>query len=215
MNAIQFSKTKTQLFVEKFLNTTELQEISQSIANAYSAVDGFYKATPALGKFLVGEDLRPHLIRVFVEHSLQKYADTNAEFKHEVKMNAARNCNHLRLFKKGLALTSHYMGTKCERPEARKALYKVNLTERNMDLFEFESNSKIDIFQDIAYAQIMHGGIDRPSNILINIPSQDQLSLLGSIALSVPNENKAQVEEIIEETPYKIKEIIEVVKNGT
>lgn len=213
METSNLSKTKTQLFLEGFLSQEEFEGISQSISNAYSAVEGVYKSTPALGAFMVGFDLRPHLLRVFVEHSLQKYADTHEEFTHEVRQNLARNCNHLRLYKNGLALTSHYMGSKCERPEARKALHKANLTERNGNLFEFE-NDEPDVFKNIGYAQIMHGGVVKPINILINIPSRDQSFSVGSLPLAIVGENKIQVEEIIEEAPFKLYETIEEMKNG-
>jgi len=207
------SKSQTQLFIQKLLTVGELDGISQSISNAYSAVEGIYKATPALGAFMVGSDLRPHLLRIFVEHSLQKFADNHAEFNHEIRQNFAKNCWHLRLYKKEFALTSHYMGAKCERTEGRKALHKANLSERNRDLFDFE-NDEIDVFKNIGYGQIMHGGVTKPSNILINIPSRDQLHSLGSMTLVIVNENKMQVEEIIEEAPYKLHEKIEELING-
>lgn len=214
MKKIKFSKTETQLFLDKFLGEDEYLGISQSVVNAYSAVEGVYKATPALGAFGgIGFDLRPHLLRVFVEHSLQKYADTHNEFTHEIRLNIAKNCSHLRMYRKGLALTSHYMGAKSDRPAARRALHKINLTERNRDLFEFESSEE-DVFQNIAYAQIMHGGIIKPANILINIPTRDQFGTLGSIPLVIPTENKTQVEQIIDEIPFKIKEAIEEFTNG-
>ena len=182
MQPIKIVQSDAQKFIGKFLTQTELSEIPQCISNAYAAVENIYKSTPALGMFMIGFDLRPHLLRVFVEHSLQKYSDNHDAFSHEVRQNIAKNCNHLRLFKDGLAITAHYMGAKCERPEARKALYKTYLTERNGDLFEFE-NQEIDKFKNIAYAQIMHGGVSKPNNILINIPSRDQLSILGSMSL--------------------------------
>lgn len=213
MQPIHVVKTNTQKFISKFLSQDELNEIPQCIANAYSAVDSVYKATPALGMFMIGFDLRPHLLRVFVEHSLQKYADNHNTFTHEVRPNAANNCNHLRLYKDGLAITAHYMGAKCERPEARKALHKMNLSERNGDLFEFEKQ-EIDAFKNIAYAQIMHGGVSKPNNILINIPSRDQLTIIGSMSLIIPAENKAQVEKIIDETPFKLKETLEELQSG-
>lgn len=214
MKNLKFSKTETQLFLDKFLSEDEFHGFSQSVVNAYSAVDGVYKATPALGAFgNIGFDLRPHLLRIFVEHSLQKYADTHNEFTHEIRLNIAKNCSHLRVYKNGLALTSHYMGANSDRPAARKALHKINLTERNRDLFEFENNHR-DAFENVAYAQIMHGGIIRPTNILINIPSKDQYGTLGSIPLSIPTENKTQVEEIIDETPFKLKEAIEEYTSG-
>ena len=213
MQPIHVVKTNTQKFISKFLNQDELNEIPQCIANSYSAVDSVYKATPALGMFMIGFDLRPHLLRVFVEHSLQKYADNHNTFTHEVRPNAANNCNHLRLYKDGLAITAHYMGAKCERPEARKALHKINLSERNRDLFEFEKQ-EIDAFKNIAYAQIMHGGVSKPNNILINIPSRDQLTIIGSMSLIIPAENKAQVEEILDETPFKLKETLEELQSG-
>lgn len=195
------------------MSSGEFEGVSQSISNAYSAVEKIYKTTPALGAFMVGCDLRPHLLRVFVEHSLQKFADMREEFTHDIRQNQAKNCYHLRLYKNGLALTAHYMGAKCERPEARKTLYKANLSERNMDLFAFE-NEGTDDFKNIGYAQIMHGGIFRPSNILINIPSRDQTYSVGSLTLAVVSENKVQVEEIIEETPFRLHDAIEELKNG-
>ena len=213
MSLIQFSKTKTQLFLEKSLSQNELVGLSQSITNAYSAVDAFYKSTPALGAFMVGGDLRSHLLRVFVEYSLQKYADVNAGFTHEVRPNVANNCNHLRLYKNDLALTSHYMGAKCERLEARSALHKANLVERNGNLFELEE-SDADIFRNIGYAQIMHGGISKPLNILINIPSRDQLTIIGTMQLAIVTENKTQVEKIIDEMPFKLNDTIKELKNG-
>ena len=213
MKNLKFSKTETQLFVERFLTESDLYGLSQSISTAYASVNSLYKSTPALGAFLVGADLRPHLLRVVVEHLLQKFADTNAGFTHEVRQNIARNCNHLRIYKNGLALTSSYMGAKCERPKARKALHKINLSERNRDLFEFE-NIVSNKFENCSYAEIMHGGIYKPVNILINIPTRDQLGTLGSIELSVQDENKTLVEQILDEPPFTIKEIIEEFKNG-
>lgn len=213
MDANSQPKTKTQLFVEKFLSSSELEGVSQSVSNAYAAVEFIYRSTPALGAFIPGGDIRPHLLRVCVEHSLQKFAALHDEFTHEIRLNQARNCYHLRVYKNGLALTAHYMGAKCERPEARKALYKANLSERNMDLFSFE-NEEADDFKNIGYAEIMHGGVVRPSNILINIPSRDQTYSMGSLTLAIVSENKAQVEKIVEETPYKLHEITEEIKNG-
>lgn len=209
-----FSESQVQIFVEKFLSSEERQGISQSISNAYSAVDGIYKATPALGAFgMIGLDLRPHLLRVFVEHSLKKYADQQENFTHEIKPNTARNCSHLRLYKNGLALTAHYMGAKCERSKGRKALHKCNLSERNGNLFDYENNEQ-DIFKNIGYAEIMHGGFFKPTNIIINIPSRDQNYSVGAMSIAVVCENKTEVEEIIEETPFKLNEAIEELKNG-
>lgn len=105
------------------------------------------------------------------------------------------------------------MGSHCERPEARKALHKANLSERNWDLFGFE-NDEIDPFKNIGYAQIMHGGIFKPAHILINIPSRDQMYSIGSFPLPVVSEVKSQVEEIIEETPFKLNETIKEIQNG-
>lgn len=212
MHADNQQKTKTQQFIERFISSEELAGISQSISNAYSAVEEVYKATPALGAFMVGADLRPHLLRVFVEHSLQKFADNNKDFNHEIRPNAARNCWHLNVYKQGLALTTHYMGANCERTEGRKAIYKTNLSERNGDLFAFEKD-EIDIFDKIGYGQIMHGGIAIPENILINIPSRDQSHSIGSMTLEIVKANKIQVEEIIEERPFKLPESIEI-QNG-
>lgn len=211
MKDLKFSKTETQLFVERFLSEGDLHGMSQTISTAYSAVNSLYKTTPALGAFLVGADIRPHLIRITVEHLLQKFADTNTGFTHEVRQNVAKNCNHLRVYKNGLALTSNYMGAKCERPRARKALHKASLTARN--LFEDEDN-EFNIFQNSSYAEIMHGGIIRPINILINIPTRDQLGTIGSISLAIPEENKTLVEQITDEPPFSIKEVIEELKNG-
>lgn len=214
MQPFKIVKSGAQEFIGKFLTHSELSEIPQCISNAYAAVDNVYKTTPALGMFMIGFDLRPHLLRVFVEHSLQKYSDNHDAFTHEVRPNTAKNCNHLRLYKDGLAITAHYMGAKCERPEARKALHKANLSERNGDLFAFE-NQETDTFKNIAYAQIMHGGVSKPNNILINIPSRDQLSIIGSMSLIIPAEIKVQVEQIIDETPFKLKETLEELQSGT
>lgn len=214
MHISNFPKSNTQIFVERFLTSDDIQGISQSISNAYSAVDEIYRITPALGAFMVGADLRPHLLRVFVEHSLKKYADLQEKFTHEIRPNSAHNCYHLRLFKDGLAFTSHYMGAKCERPEGRKAIHKYNLSERNGDLFDFEK-SEPDIFNNIGYVQIMHGGLFKPENILLNIPSRDQTYSIGTMAIAVVFGNKTQVEEIIEESPFKLNEAIEELKNGT
>lgn len=213
MKSLKFTKTETQLFVERFLSQDDLNGMSQTISSAYSAVNNLYRMTPALGAFIVGSDIRPHLIRITVEHLLQRFADTNVGFTHEVRPNIAKNCNHLRLYKNGLALTSNYMGAYCERPRARKALHKANLSERNMDLFEFENND-LNLIQDARYAEIMHGGITKPINILINIPSRDQLGTIGSIAIAIFEENKTLVEQIADEPPFNIKNIIEELKNG-
>lgn len=214
MNNLKFSKTHAQLFIEKFLNDNDLHGFSQTISSAYLAVNNLYKTTPALGAFLVGSDIRPHLIRITTEHLLQKFADVNDGFTHEIRKNIAKNCNHLRLYKNGLALTSHYMGAKCERPKARKALHKAHLSQRNMELFESENN-ELNLFQNIGYAEIMHGGIVKPENILINIPTRDQLDIIGSISLAVQEANKTLVEQIADEPPFTIKEVIEEFKNGT
>jgi len=213
MKRTEFSKNETQKFIHRFLSKEDLRGISQNITTAYSAVDEIYKSTPALGAFLVGADIRPHLLRIVAEHLLQQFAD-NSGFTHEVRKNVAKNCNHLRIHKNGLALTSHYMGANCERREARKALHKRNLSERNFDLFEFEDN-ETEFFLDIGYAQIMHGGVISPTNIIINIPTRDQRHTLGSMSLMVVNENKALVEEILDEPPYKLKEALNEIKNGT
>lgn len=212
MELCNSAKSSPQIFIERFLSLEELNGFSQSISNAYSAVQELYRSTPALGAFMVGGDLRPHLLRVYVEHSLQKYADTNTGFSHEIRPNFAKNCHHFRLYKNGLALTSHYMGSNCERPGGRKTLYKTNLSERNMNLFSFEDEGA-DNFKNIGYAQIMHGGFFRPSSILINIPSRDQTYSVGSFLLSVVGENKTQVEEILEEIPFKAHQTIEQLKN--
>lgn len=214
MSNLKFSKTHAQLFIEKFLNDNDLHGFSQTISSAYLAVNNLYKTTPALGAFLVGSDIRPHLIRITTEHLLQKFADVNDGFTHEIRKNIAKNCNHLRLYKNGLALTSHYMGAKCERPKARKALHKAHLSQRNMELFESE-NSELNLFKNIGYAEIMHGGIVKPENILINIPTRDQLDIVGSISLAVQEANKTLVEQIADEPPFTIKEVIEEFKNGT
>ncbi len=213
MKQTGFSKTETQQFIHKFLSKDDLRGISQSITTAYFAVDEIFKSTPSLGAFLIGPDIRPHLLRIVAEHLLQQFADGSG-FTHEVRKNVAKNCNHLRIYKNGLALTSHYMGANCERREARKALHKRNLSERNFDLFEFEDN-ETDLFLNIGYAQIMHGGVISPTNIIINIPSRDQRQTLGSMSLMVVNENTTLVEEILDEPPYKLKEALNEIKNGT
>lgn len=212
MSKAGLSKTETQKFIHRFISNEDMREISRNITTAYSAVDEMYKSTPALGAFPVGGDIRAHLLRIVVEHLLQQVAD-NCGFTHEICKNAARNCNHLRIHKNGLALTSHYMGANCERREAREALHKRNLSERNFNLFDFEDN-ETDLFFNIGYAQIMHGGVIRPTNILINIPSRDQRRTLGSMSLLVVNENKTLVEEIVEEPPYKLKEALNEIKHG-
>lgn len=214
MKTTVLSKTEAQLFIEKFLSQDDFYGLSQSVVDAYSALEGVYKATPALGAFMVGYDLRPHLLRVFVEHQLKKYTDLNAGFSHEIRFNLAKNCQHLRLFKNNLALTSHYMGAKCERPEARSALYKANLSQMNLDFFDYEKTEQ-DILKNVAYAQIMHGGFVKPISILINIPTEDQIGTIGSFPLAIPDENKTKVEEIVEEESWKLKNTLEELKNGS
>ena len=84
---------------------------------------------------------------------------------------------------------------------------------RLFPLFDFENNEQ-DIFKNIGYAEIMHGGFFKPTNIIINIPSRDQNYSVGAMSIAVVCENKTQVEEIIEETPFKLNEAIEELKNG-
>lgn len=212
-NIILFSKTPAQKFIEQFLTQDDLDGISQHIASAYKATNELFRTTPALGAFLVGSDLRPHLLRVLTEYLLKQFADKNPDFSHEVRLNEARNCSHLRIYKNGLALTSHYMGAKCERPEARRALHEAHLAERNFSLFAFEENEP-DICDDVGFAHIMHGGVVKPQEILINIPNRNQTGTWGSMQLALQDEDKAAVEQILDEPPYKLKKIIEELQSG-
>src|SRR6266852_2508257 len=154
----------------KFLTEDDFNALGLVVSTAYKACSQFMARNVVTGTFPVGKELRPHLLRAFVDHSLMKLADQAPGFVQEVRPNIARNCHHVRIQKGGLVLTAHYMGRKSPfRRMARFAVNRKNLSARNGELFDFESKD-LDAFGDFGYAQILHGGYSSPELLLLVIP---------------------------------------------
>lgn len=190
--------------ITRFLALEELDAIGMSLSNAYSACNEFMQLNVVMGAFPIGIEQRPHLLRAFVDHSLMRLADTLPGFHHELKPNAARNCQHVRIHKSGLAITAHYMGRKKFRKSARRAVNRAVLGMRNPDLFGFESTD-LDLFQHNGYAQILHGGITKPDMLVIAIPTRDQVHVGAAMSLTIPTPDRVEAESILEEMEYRLK----------
>lgn len=145
---------------------------------------------------------RAHLINAFVQHQLWQFANQANGFTYEFKLNEAKNCWHLQIYKGGLVLTAHFLGRKSERKQARAALYRALLASRNLDLFGEDNSISSDT--TCLYCHLLHGGWIRPEAICLAIPTFDQSNISHTMALDIPEAPLTDSEQIREEMIFRL-----------
>ena len=194
--------------IAKFLTDDDLKAIGLAVSTAYKACAEFTRKNFVTGSFPVGVEQRSHLLRAFADHGLLRLADGRSEFTHEIRPNNARNCHHVRIYKNGLAMTAHFMGRNRRRFRhfARSALNREMLAFRNTpDLFGYEQ-AELDLFKDMGYAQILHGGGgDIPELLKLVVPTRDQARIGAHMPLPIPAPDVVAAELIREEMDIQLK----------
>lgn len=186
-----------------WLTEQDYINLAQATVDAYRACDKFCKSNVVTDSFLPGIEQRSDLLNAFVQHALVKFADVTDGFFHEVKQNAAKNCWHARVHKGTLSLTAHFVGRNSDRSSARPALYLASLASRNLDLFATSATDDIGTLTHV-HCQLLHGGWGVPQVISLVIPKANQEWPSHATALSIPEVNVTQEEQIREELTLQL-----------
>jgi hypothetical protein len=190
--------------IEQFLTQEDLDALGLAIATPYKACSDFMRLSVVTSTFPIGMEQKPHLLRAFVDHSLMQMANYRSGFRHEIRWNAAYNCQHVRIYKAKYAITAHFMGRKDFRHSARHAENRMVLAARNGDLFGSDG-ADLDVFKDGGYVQILHGGNASPEFLVLAIPTRDQFGIGAGMRLPIPAADAVAAEQIREEMGLKLK----------
>ncbi len=190
--------------IEQFLTEEELDAFALTVTTSYKACADFMRKSVVTSTFPIGMEQKPHLLRAFVDHSLMQMANYWSGFRHEIKWNAANNCQHVRVFKEKYVITAHFMGRKDFRQSARHAQNRMILAARNGDLFGADGTN-LDVFKDGGYIQILHGGNVSPEFLVLAIPTRDQFGIGAAMPLAIPAPDTVAAEMIHEEMALKLR----------
>lgn len=168
-----------------------------AISEGYAALRLLSKENPMLGSaFLPGSRALGYLRNVAVQHALQAKAKATGKFETDIGWNVIRNHAYVTLKLNKVQFTSHYLGPKGT-GGIRKAIYRSELQCRNGDLFASEAKIPDIHATGEVYAQIVHGGLDKPVLAAIRIPNRDYLSRkLSVLALVIGEPDQAAVEKV-------------------
>ena len=193
--------------LDNWLSEQDYQRLGQAVADGYQACDQLMSDNTIFTHFGVGMDHRSHLIRLYVEYFLNNIPNDSAGFFSEIKPNSIKNCWHVRLYKQGLTLTSHFMGRHNYRSSARPAINRAIMAGQNEDLFADEANT-IDISDDNqrAYCHIIHGGSGKPEYSILAIPNRDQKSYDATCKLHCPIPHLPKIEEVSDQILMRLKQ---------
>lgn len=185
---------------DKYLTEEDYYALSQAVMSAYLACDQLMATNSIFTGFSVGRELRPHLLRVFVERALHLIPSTYPNFHIEITPNAAKNCSHVRLYRDNLVITSHFIGEKNFRNLGRPAINRAILASCNSDLFGEQFSLDLSDNQEHQYFQLLHGGSSHVPEILMLIkPSTNQQQILASYILPKTESSPIKSEQIIDE----------------
>lgn len=182
--------------LDNFFSDDDYDLLGQAICKGYSACREHMRSSPVLWNFPPGRDQWSQLIRTFVEKALSDAPI--AGWYSEYPLYTQRNGRYTRFSKNGLTLTSHFVGYGTNRrDDARRAVYRAELADRNLDLFSNVEKPKVSE-QTPTYCKILHGGYvgKIPEVAMLAIPVGDQRELLTPLKLPVTEPIDAPVEEI-------------------
>jgi hypothetical protein len=186
-----------EIMAQSGLTQNHFGALGSAISEAYAALNGLSNSVPMLGSvFLPGHRSLGSLRNVAVQHSLHLKAKETRLFQFAYAWNAINNHVFLQLKHKRVQLTAHYLGPKGNRG-IRKAIYRSELQMRNGDLFAGE-RKRPDVHPGgEIYAQIVHGGLDKPILAAIRIPNRDYLSKkLSTFVLQIGEPSSVAVENV-------------------
>ena len=188
------------------LSEAHFNAIAEAVPEGYAALSKLMNDTPMFGQFIPGYRSLAHLRNVAVQFALQTKAGATELFFTQDSWNAARNYSFLQLQVGQVVLTSHYCGAKGSRM-VRAAVSRAELVQRTPDLFSSEDASPdIEALSKSAYAQIVHGGLNKPQLIAIRIPNRDQHSYsLRALSLEPIAPTTAKVEEVADRLHEQIR----------
>lgn len=183
--------------------------IAKGVSTGYQACHRFMQECMALGSFYPGMTHRGYLLGIFAQFGLDQVAAQSQKFFSSVKPNQIRNHFHSHFeFPSRLHLTAIYTGKKADR-RGRKAVYRGLLAQANgpglFSELENQAPAPSDL-NDPIYAQILHGGWEKPIAIVLAIPNPDQrtYSLLPH-ALPLITPDAAAAEQVSETIKFAIR----------
>lgn len=179
------------------ITNAHIDLIAEAVPEGYAALRRLANTTPMFLGFMPGFQSLCHLRNVAVQHALQNKIGTNDLFFTKTALNAARNFSFLQLQSGNVVFTTHYCGKTGSRG-IRKAVARAELNRRNHDLFDFEEeNPDASLVIGMAYAHIVHGGVNDPVIAAIKIPTRDQITYrLEPLILELRKPDIAKVEEV-------------------
>lgn len=171
--------------------------IAESVSEGYTALATLAKHTPMFSQFIPGYRGLAFVRNIAVQYALQTKAASTGLFFTKDAVNASRNHSFLQLQHEQVIITAHYCGAKGSRT-IRKAIVRGELAQRTGDLFAAEREQPdISLIAKSSYAQVKHGGLEKPTFAAIVIPNRDQRSYaLRPFSLEIVKPDTAKVEEI-------------------
>jgi hypothetical protein len=185
------------IIAESGLTQNHFSALGAAISEAYAALNGVSSSVPMLAaSFLPGHRSLGSLRNVAVQHALYLKAKETRLFQTDYGWNAINNHTFLQLKYKRIQLTAHYLGPKGTRG-IRRAIYRSELQMRNGDLFAAEKKRPDVHPTGEVYAQVVHGGLEKPVLAAIRIPNRDYLSRkLSSFVLQIGEPSSVAVENV-------------------
>jgi hypothetical protein len=184
--------------------------ISEAIPEAYIGLSKLVKDTPMLSQFAPGYRVAlPHLRNLAVQFALEAKAASTQLFYTKMASNSIGNFNFLELQCGQVIFTAHYRGKRGIRA-IPKAIYRAELAQRTPDLFQIEAAAPdFNLGSKAAYAQISHGGAEKPQYAAIRIPNRDQLTYsLQPYVLELKTPNPVVAEQVRDQLDHNFKQKI-------
>jgi hypothetical protein len=179
------------------LTDAHFSALAEAVPEGYLALKKLVESTPMLRQFVPGMKSTCYLRNVAVQHALQlKAGDTGLFYTRDASF-AGNGQAYLQLQSGRVIITSQYCGPRGNRG-VRKAVARAALCARTDDLFAAENDTPdMNMAMMSAYAQLMHGGVDKPVFAALRIPNKSQApSSLTPMLLELVTPNASKVEEV-------------------